>query len=244
MVIRVIAKNYNCGSNIGLYYFDDDHMLEKLNQVIEWDKSGFPFEVKEGGSPFNQEDYVENRKYLGDKPELKPGDCFYWIRQEFAIDSPTRLIVLQSETGPLAGQRFMEEVVDNEVKLIQDRGIKNVKVEDIGELKRNDSGVVLNEKGEELTGNYTPRYAIMKLWKEKFMQNRYDFGTTLKLTIESDNYLISPVLYVNKWSVYYNPEWIFDDDMAECVTMDALGYLYQAHPRVIVAADLEEEGEK
>ena len=236
MIIRVIANKYRCGSNYGMNYYDDDKMLEKLNQVIEWDKSGFPFEVKEGGSPFN-------RKYLGDNPVLKPGDCFYWDSQEFAIDSPTRLILLNSETGFMAAERFITEVVDNEMKLNQDRDTKSVIVEEIKSedvINKRDGTFEIN--GDILTKTYTPNFSLMKLWKNKYWKNRH-LSSALKIKVESEKYLVSPVIYVKNWTVLYDPTWIFDEEMIECVTMDAFGYLFQNFDYVAAKPPIEEEKE-
>lgn len=235
MVIRVIGKKYPCGSNYGITYLDADQMLEKLNSIIEWSSSGFPFELKEGGSPFNKEDYVENRKYLGDEPKLKPGDCFVWDSQEFAIDSEKRLVLLNTETGWMAIKRFWEEVVESELELWKDWGSSQVDVDVVPEIPKSE------ETGELLfPAKYTPPFALMKTWKEKFIRGRYDKDDILVLTIVSENYLLPPVIYVKNWDVYYDGEWI-NEDMIDMVVKDAFSCLYRNSERLKVEEEKEKE---
>ena len=48
MLIQVIGQKYQCGSNIGLYYHDQEGYLKDLNSLIEWDKCIFPEGLERG----------------------------------------------------------------------------------------------------------------------------------------------------------------------------------------------------
>lgn len=219
MVIRLISKDYVCKSDIGIFYYDHYNLLDNINSIIEWKESGFPFKLKEGGSPMNKEDYIEDRNFLGPNPILTPGCIFVWRGQKFAIDSPTRLILLGTETGFNSSQRFYEEYVQSELDLIKDYNVNSVKVEKVDKIE------------EGYDQRYTPKYALMDIWKTKFMSGRYEDQDILKIMIDSDDYIINPVIiYVSGWHVYYN-SFIFEDQI-EYVVNQSLGYLYKTEPRL------------
>ena len=224
MLIQVIGQKYQCGSNIGLYYHDQEGYLKDLNSLIEWDKCIFPKDLKEGGSPFNPEDYIENREYLGKEPQLKPGDVFYWDSNIFAIDSEDRSIVLESESGFLAVERFVTEVMKDE--LILTRPPESIKKVDVAQLK---------ELPADYQKVYIPKYNLLKTWKEKYLLGRIDEKEwpVIVLRGDSDNFLISPTLFIKGWKVYYSRQEV-DEDMIEDCTNEYLSWLYTNNERLVI----------
>ena len=156
MVITVLRDKYNCGSNRGITYIEYPNLLGKLNQIIHWHLSTFPLKLKE--KPEDPD--VEDREFLGKEPELKPGNMFVYDGQVFAIDSPERIVLAVSETGALAVERFVKDIVEVELEL--QRGdpeytTKDVQVTEIQKLPDELSEVE----------PYSLPYYKEKIWREK-----------------------------------------------------------------------------
>lgn len=115
MIIEVLAQKYRCGCEKGMADLVIPGILVKLNAVIEWDFCRFPEEIKhekKDSADENSEEIevrTELRDFLGEDPELKPGNCFLYKGQVIAVDSADRLILVVSETGYGALDRIYEE---------------------------------------------------------------------------------------------------------------------------------------
>lgn len=79
--------------------------------------------------------YPENREYLGNPPSLKPGNVFEFDGQLIAVDKDletgkTRLILYNSETGPLALDRIWKEniLVEYNLKYPEDESFFDLQV--------------------------------------------------------------------------------------------------------------------
>lgn len=107
MKIAVLPQMYNCGCGRGMNGLESHNILEKINRVIEWDKCTWP----------KKEDDTEDKEFLGNPPQFKPGNCLLWDGSVIAVDSPDRLALVVSETGPLSICRF-ETAVCTEIEFL------------------------------------------------------------------------------------------------------------------------------
>ena len=145
MKIEVLPQKYKIGCQRGMNYLEKPGLLSKLNMIIEWPKCSFPHvpdhdeeretgEVDDEGNPITQTIHVfkEDRTFLGDDPELKPGNCFKLGGQLIAVDSDDRLVLMVSETGTYALQRLWEEKILPEIEMIfNDYDTDDVEMEDV-----------------------------------------------------------------------------------------------------------------
>lgn len=145
MKIEILSQKYKVGCERGINYIDKPGLLDKLNMIIEWPKCSFPHvfdhdeerdtgELDDEGNPVTQTVHIfkEDRTFLGDEPELKPGNCFKLDGQLIAIDGPNRMVLMVSETGGFALQRLWEEKILPEIEMVfNDYDIDDVETEDL-----------------------------------------------------------------------------------------------------------------
>lgn len=130
MKIEILSQKYKVGCERGINYIDKPGLLTKLNMIIEWPKCSFPQEfdhdeervtgkIDDNGNPVIETVHIfkENRNFLGDEPELQPGNCFKLDGQLIAVDGPNRLVLMISETGGFALQRLWEEKIAPEIEM-------------------------------------------------------------------------------------------------------------------------------
>src|SRR5574344_1451844 len=110
MIIEVLEQKYKVNCNRGIAKIEKPYLLTELNMIIEWDFCTFPktldpdkLEKDEDGNiiPPKETDpreleslLIENKKFLGDDPELKPGDVFLFRGQVIAVNSETMLVLV------------------------------------------------------------------------------------------------------------------------------------------------------
>lgn len=201
MIVTILGDKYRCGSNMGITATESEGILEKLNSIIEWDLCSFPKKLKEDGDPNKSEDWVENREFLGEKPELKPGNIFVFDGQVIAVDTENRLILCVTETGFLALERFKNEVLEVEYKWKNNNRICNVshsEVKDENDIK-------------DYTGNFRVPYNIMRYWKQKLQNKLPEKGKALKFEFEDTDYIYPISLVIKDWDIKYNPEEVFEE---------------------------------
>ena len=231
MIIKVLGEQYRIGSkkdNVGV---EKPNLLKDLNSVIEWDFCRFPIKLKDDGDWQKAEDYIEDREFLGKKPELKPGNTFYWQGQVFAIESDRELKLIISETGGLAPQRFYE----------------NLKIE-LELLKDHEVDEVIVEKVENCPDNlevYRPQYEEMKMWANKYMLGRFEREDIIKVTVKSEEKYIfgQQEFLVSGWKILYNKDEIEPDEIPDTVT-SGLGWLYKNVERLPIPIPEKEENTK
>lgn len=107
MIINRLSMQYRCGCEQGQAEYKETGILESLNRIIEWKQS-----------------FDEKKLESGQEKELVPGDVIEiksttGTKNVCAIDSPDRLIMLVSETGPLALNRLVENIVKPELELLE-----------------------------------------------------------------------------------------------------------------------------
>ena len=229
MVINVLGQKYQCGSNRGISKWDKPGILKELNSIMEWERCGFPFKLKDGGDPLVAADYEQDREFLGKEPELKPGNCFYWDGQLYAINDPDTIILMLSETGGRNGKRFLE-IIDKEIEL--------GKASDVDEN-------LLIEEVESIPSDYIPEvpdYDILKILRDKYVRGRHEFGVCcLKLTYTSDYTFVPVEIYWKEWKVWYDEEMIDDKDELRAVLKSIWSYIYRTYPRLKIVEEEKKE---
>ena len=221
MVISIVSQKYACGCGRGQSEWKEKDVLKKLNGIIEWERCAFPFKLKENGDPKNAEDYIQDREFLGEKPELKPGDCFYWNKQLFGIDNLDSIILLISETGPLAGKRLLTQIkLENSFKNESEN--LSFTIEGVNEIP-----------GDQALETITPDYNTINTMWDKFWRGRYE-EPVLKFKITDENFIMEPVLYWNQkeFKFYYNPEEIFEKEEADYIINLLFATLYKNYDRM------------
>lgn len=230
MIIEVLSQKYRCGCERGMAEFVQTGILSKLNAIIEWDFCRFPEEVKhEKKDPADEnseeiEIKTELRDFLGDEPELKPGNCFLYKGQVIAVDSEDRLILVVSETGYGALDRIYEENLKTEFEMIfNDYEVTDVKWE------VEESGIVPDEFDEI----YQVPYNYYNIWKERFVAGRgfISPGLCLKVIMESESFFMPLEFYMLDWSIRYKSSQLEFDEV-EYATKQLLSWFYDHYKRV------------
>lgn len=230
MIIEVLSQKYRCGCERGMAEFVLPGILIKLNSIIEWDFCRFPEEiVQEKADPTDEnsqvvERKIEKRNFLGDDPELKPGNCFLYKGQVIAVDSEDRLILIVSETGYGALDRIYEENLKTEFEMM----FNEFNVEDV-KWEVEESGIIPDEFDEV----YQVPYNYYNIWKERFVAGRgfISPGLCLKVTIESDTFWGPLDFYMLDWSVRYKSSQLEPDEV-EYAVKELLSWFYDHYKRI------------
>lgn len=166
---------------------------------------------------------VEDRSFLGDDPELKPGNCFLFRGQVIAVNDNDSLVLVVSETGALALDRIWAEHIEPELKLM-------FNTYETGSVTH--EPVDINNIPENLE-TYNAPYSLYKIWKDKYVKGRgyLEKGMCIKTVIESDTTFFPVTLYLLDWTVKYNPEEI-EEDQIETVVHELLSWFYEKYPRL------------
>lgn len=230
MIIEVLSQKYRCGCERGMAEFVLPGILIKLNSIIEWDFCRFPEEiVQEKADPTDEnsqvvERKIEKRNFLGDDPELKPGNCFLYKGQVIAVDSEDRLILIVSETGYGALDRIYEENLKTEFEMM----FNEFNVEDV-KWEVEESGIIPDEFDEV----YQVPYNYYNIWKERFVAGRgfISPGLCLKVTMESDTFWGLLDFYMLDWSVRYKSSQLEPDEV-EYAVKELLSWFYDHYKRI------------
>jgi len=230
MIIEVLSQKYRCGCERGMAEFVLPGILIKLNSIIEWDFCRFPEEiVQEKADPTDEnsqvvERKIEKRNFLGDDPELKPGNCFLYKGQVIAVDSEDRLILIVSETGYWALDRIYEENLKTEFEMM----FNEFNVEDV-KWEVEESGIIPDEFDEV----YQVPYNYYNIWKERFVAGRgfISPGLCLKVTMESDTFWGPLDFYMLDWSVRYKSSQLEPDEV-EYAVKELLSWFYDHYKRI------------
>lgn len=244
MVIEVLGQKYKCGCEKGLSELKVPGILVRLNSIIEWDFCVFPIESKETDEEeevvIGQDDdgndikekvkkviQVENRKFLGEDPELKPGNVFLYKGQIIAVDSPDRLILIVSETGYNALNRVYEENIKTEIDLLYNNYyIYSVNYEVV------EDGVI----PPEFDMTYSVPYNLYNVWKERFVNGRgfLEKGLCLKATMESEDFVFPVDFIMTDWDIRYKSSQFSEDeeDIVKLATHELLSWFYETYRRV------------
>lgn len=244
MIIEILGQKYKCGCNRGISALEVPGILLKLNSIIEWDFCRFPIEIKETdedeevvvgtddqGNEIKETRKkvveVENRDYLGEDPELKPGNVFLYKGQVIAVDSPDRLVLIVSETGSGALDRIYEENMKVEFDLFyNDYQIDSVTYKVI------EDGIVPPEFDEV----YSVPYNLYKIWKERFLEGRgfLEKGLCLKVVMESEDFVFPVEFIMTDWNIRCKSTDFSEEegDMLELATKELFSWFYENYRRI------------
>lgn len=250
MIIAVLDQKYKIGSGRGISAIEKPGLLQKLNLIIEWDLCSFP--KKEVGKKEEEVDVLddegnptgektkkevpileEDKEFLGKEPELKPGNCFLYDGQVIGIDTEERLVLLVTETGPLAIQRLWDDTIEPELTLVyNDSPVDRVDWQLIEE-KNLPPDVELEEGRID--------YKYWKIWRDRFVEGRLDkeFKSLIECKLESDDFLLPITIYLKPWSFLYSPDSMVDEEMTKEVVMQTLSWFIESYDR----AKVEKPGE-
>lgn len=236
MIITVLGQKYKCGCNRGMTALEKPSLLPKLNSIIEWDLCEFPTKLEEKeivtSSDGGKDDIktksmveVEDRNFLGDDPELKPGNCFLFEGQVIAVDSNDRLVLLVSETGHGALDRIYEETIKPEIELTFN-GFEDTNAK--WEVP-NDSTDFL----KQFDGEYKVPYHLYKIFKDHFVEGRgfLKTGMVIKATMESDNFVFPIDFCLTDWKIKYKTSQLEEDEI-ESAVIELLSWFYSNYPRI------------
>lgn len=233
MVITVLNQKYHCNSNRGISKYEKNGLLDMLNYIIEWDKSEFPKKLKEGGDPKKDEDWIEDREFLGKDPILNPGDMFVTRGQVFAVNDEKTLVLAVSETGWGAAKRLIEEDIVEEFNLFNNFDVDNVTFE--------------SSSSDDIPSNFVDfpvSYVKMRLFNKKFKAGRFDKETIIKTTIDESELLVFPTtIYIKPWKISYNPDEHEESDM-KLISEGLLSWFYREYERLVVDDIPQNEEEK
>lgn len=222
MIITVLEDKYRHNNTRYMAVLERPGILDDLNKIIEWDYCIWPIKILEDGTENGT--VISLTDFLGTPPALKPGNMFaYNIGQIIGIDSPDRLILCISETGPKALNRIDEEIIQREVSLSEKRDNLDISFEVV-----NETDIPSNFKEE-----FIPYY-LNRIFKEKFLNGRYDDDTTLKINIKANYFIFSEgiVVYIHKSKLFFNEIDIDDKEQANVIINDIMSWFYQKYDRI------------
>ena len=226
MVIEISNATYRKGWGQRLDSVSIPGLLAKLNALIEWDHCLFPPKVKEG----TENEWEEDRKFLGDEPELRVGLAFKYGNQLLALEDENTLVLVMSETGIGGLQRVWKEKIVPEIDIV----FNSETPEDL-QLEKVDS----SEVPEEWETKQIP-YETMKLLRDKMIPGREDLfepkNMCVKTTMRSNTILFPIHLYLTDWGFKYDPNELEEDEL-EFVEKELVSGLYEKYPRKKISTE-------
>lgn len=249
MIVNVLGrKKYKCGCGRGVNKLDKPGILKYLNLIMEWDQCRFPMKLKddyvqkkdEDGNPVQPEksDYIEDRTLLGDDPELEPGDTFELDGQFIAVDSPDRLVLMISETGPWALDRIWTEKIKPEIDLFNDASDLDVVWEDLPE----------DPNPDEFDGEVRIPSFEYNVWKERFLTGREkDFKVSksglinISCEVTSEELPYDVHIILQNYSAKYKTEELFEPEIATETVKALLCWFCNEFTRKVNPLDIEDE---
>lgn len=218
MKVTFLTEQYKCGSNLGIYFADTENLISKLNDAVDFDGSEYPkkWVETEDGKAYHPTP-MERTEVLGEDGKIKEGTMFVYEGQVFAVDSDKRLIVTLSETGALSAERFVTEILEAELEMINsEEELENFKAEKV-------DGIPVTFKESE---SVVPiPYYKGKIWREKLGDSIPDFQ---RVTFESPNAFGEIEFWIDskKLKVWYDPKIVFPDQAPDLVS-EYLGWTFK-----------------
>lgn len=211
-----------------------ERILEKLNSVIDWNNSNFPVKLKpeiqeklygsanikdkvelsesiyEMANPAN---WIQNREYLGEIPELKPGNVFEWDGTAFLVNSPNNIVGIVSESGVYSINR-LEETIEKEYEL----QMMNYPLDLEVLIEPCNSFSSLPESFKKTDSNLTYSMILVDKLGEDFKKNGDIKFFKISLKSEEGDYQVE--LFSNRSSIFYD-----ENDLDE-VTANAFAKVF------------------
>ena len=221
MVIEISNVTYRKGYGQRLDEVSSPGLLAKLNSIIEWEHCTFPPKQKEGAD----DEWIEDRDFLGPNPELKVGTAFKFGNQLLAIEDENTIVLVMSETGIGGLQRVWKEKISPEFNIafgIQPDGaeFENAETEDIPDT--------WEEKRLP--------YEVMRLLKDRMIPGRdeklfKERGTKVRVVLHSSIIVFPVHLILTDWAFYYDPKELETDEL-DIVSKELIAVLYSKFPRI------------
>lgn len=256
MVIEVLAQKYKCGCNRGLAKFEEPDLLSKLNIIIEWDLCKFPSKVEEvdgdvevdvldeNGNPTGEEKKekvekeVEDRNFLGDDPELVPGNMFLLDGQVIAVDSENTLVLVLSQTGYMSLQRVWDDLIKPEIELIyNDYPVNNV------------TWKCLDSFNEDYNIEARIPFKLYSQWTSHFVDGRTDLKRdqdgklNIECVLDSDDFLFPIHLILTDHTAFVKDTEFDEEDGEEMsrAVVETLAWFVENYPRSINPLEVEKQ---
>lgn len=215
MIISRFSQEYNCGCGRGIIDYEKPNILTFLNSVIEWDWS-------------------VNANKKSPKNELVPGDTLEiqstsGTKNILAVDSENKLVLIISETGPLALERICKEIVIPEYEMfIQD-------LDCFGSFEWNfKTSDEVNLEDTSFQRIPIPDYNKFKIILDRLVKKELKasgFIMEIKFAHEL-MFGLESTIYVTQKEVLFRESQVTDPDAIPVIWEDILGYLYQKYDRI------------
>ena len=210
MKITFLADKYRVGSDRGLYAHEKEGILEDLNLVVDLEGSVYPkkWVETEDGKAYHETEMTKEEFFKDREEKLMPGDMFVYDGQVLAIDRPDRLIVCISETGALAVQRFVEEILSAEVKMAK------------GDPEFGEGEIMMKEIESlpaDIPDDTTPYY--IPFYTEKCWRDKTNWPKNFQVTFSTPISFLPVRLFVVGNKVYGYPEEV-EPEMMETLTSE------------------------
>lgn len=200
--IVITAQSYKCGCGKGMYAVKEKGILGKLNSLINWSSCIWPEKVDmETVEIDGKEEQREKRTplpdFLGNPPQLKPGNCFSWEKNIMAVEGEDDLVLIISETGPLAIKRFIAHV--NNIEHFNNLpGLE--KIEEV-QLNKPEEGI---------------ESVRLKWEKWEVLKNYYKEEKEISIKVTDSERLLYPiVVWIDRRDLYYNPIDITEKELVQ-----------------------------
>lgn len=256
MVIEVLSQKYKCGCNRGLAKFEEPDLLSKLNIIIEWDLCKFPSKIEEvdgdvevdvldeNGNPTGEkkkekvEKEVEDRNFLGDDPELVPGNMFLLDGQVIAVDSENTLVLVLSQTGYMSLQRVWDDLIKPEIELVyNDYPVNNV------------TWKCLDSFNEDYNIEARIPFKLYSQWTSHFVDGRTDLKRdqdgklNIECVLDSDDFLFPIHLILTDHTAFVKDTEFDEEDGEEMsrAVVETLAWFVENYPRSINPLEIEKQ---
>jgi len=210
MKVTFLADKYRVGTDRGLYAHEKEGILEDLNLVVDLEGSVYPkkWVETEDGKAYHETEMTKEEFFKDREEKLMPGDMFVYDGQVLAIDRPDRLIVAISESGPLAVQRFVEEILGAEVKMQK------------GDPEFGEGETMMKEIESlpaDLPDDITPYF--IPFYTEKCWRDKTNWPKNFQVTFSTPLSFLPVRLFVVGNKVYGYPEEV-EPEMMETLTSE------------------------
>jgi hypothetical protein len=188
-----------------LYYYHEPAITVKLNQAIDWNFSKVP---------------------EGEKKELEEGDTFMFDGrpQVISIVDDDTIKLITSDTGPLALNRIVKEIINPELKMAF-ADISNIQAEMEFIDKSKMESIVKSDMAYEVVS-----YEQYKIIKTKLFPGRENILDPkcfmIKINICGNNIPFPSDFYLNKSGIFYDPDF-FEEEQIPYIVTDIFNWMYK-----------------
>ena len=202
---ETIIRELKDGKQIMFYYYEPAISV-KLNQAIDWDHSIVPD---------------------GDKKELEEGDTFMFDGrpQVISLVDDDTLKLITSDTGPLALERIVNEVINPELKMA---------FADISDLQ-GEMTILTEQEFKYIEDNPDLEYEVVpyeqyKIIKTKLLPGRENIlnpsNYMVKIEICGGNIPFPSEFYLNKSGIFYEKDF-YEEEQISYVINDIFSWMYK-----------------